>query len=156
MLWAPVSSNAMADPPSPDLDSRLAELGHTLGARESTHAAALQAARRQLDPLRQRVASAIDAFHRAAASAGAPHLRVDLSDLRVDEKHLRAVEFELSRGRHKALVIAKSRGEITLVGPFRAGKVEGPCQSFPFEAGAPLATALADFLESFLEEAASP
>jgi hypothetical protein len=150
----------VAHPPSSnsgsDLDSRLALLGQTLGARESAHVADLQLARDQLDSLRERIAVALDAFHREAASAGAPHLRIDLSAPRVDEKHVRAVEFDLSRGRHKAIVIAKSRGEITLVGPFRTGKTEGPCQSFPFSAEAPLASALATFLEAFLEEAASP
>lgn len=150
----------MAQPPSSnstsDLDSRLAKLGQTLGARESAHSADLRAAREQLDSLRERIASALDGFHRAAERAGAPHLRIDLGDVRVDEKHLRAVEFDLTRGRHKAIVIAKSRGEITLVGPFRTGKAEGPCQSFPFASQASITSALAAFLEAFLEEAASP
>ena len=45
-----------------------------------------------------------------------------------------AVEFELVRGRHCAIVTAKSRGEVTLVGPFHKGKNEGPCRSLPFDA----------------------
>ena len=76
--------------------------------------------------------------------------------MRVDDKHLRAVEFDLVRGRHKAIVTAKSRGEITLVGPFRIGKEEGPCLSFPFDAKDEIRSALASFLERFLEEAATP
>ena len=91
-----------------------------------------------------------------AAGAGAPHLRVDLSETRIDDKHVRAVEFELSRGRYRAIVTAKSRGEVTLVGPFRTGKVEGPCASFPFDAGDEVDAALGDFLTRFLEEAATP
>ena len=42
------------------------------------------------------------------------------------------------------------------VGPFRAGKTEGPCKSFPFEGGPELEAALSSFLVSFLEEAATP
>jgi hypothetical protein len=81
---------------------------------------------------------------------------VEVGELRVDDKHLRAMEFELRRGRHRAIVTAKSRGEVTLVGPFRAGKAEGPCKSFPFEAPEELRRALGDFLERFVEEAATP
>jgi hypothetical protein len=50
----------------------------------------------------------------------------------------------------------KSRGEVTLVGPFRDGKTEGPCKSFPFDAESELHDALGDFLEAFLEDAATP
>jgi hypothetical protein len=53
-------------------------------------------------------------------------------------------------------VTVKARGEVTLVGPFHAGKVEGPCRSFPIGSDAEIETALADFLERFLEEAATP
>ena len=61
-------------------------------------------------------------------------------------------------------ITVKSKGEVTLVGPFRAGKNEGPCQSFAFEVGGTsgaqddgeLESALGDFLERFLEEAAAP
>ncbi len=99
---------------------------------------------------------AIQRFHEAAGRAGAPHLRVEVSDLRVDDKHVRAVEFDLSRGRYRAIVTLKSRGEVTLVGPFCAGKTEGPCRTFPFSAESELNQALAEFLEQFLEEAATP
>ena len=40
---------------------------------------------------------------------------------------------------------------MTLVGPFRVGKVEGPCKSFPFEAQDELDRALGEFLEQFVE-----
>ena len=138
------------------LGARLDALGSTLGAREAAHAEDLDAARCRIEALRGDVADAIERFHTAAVRAGARHLRVKLSDVRTDDKHLRAVEFNLTRGRHKAVVTAKSRGEITLVGPFHIGKTEGPCQSFAFDAQAELAAALGDFLEAFLEEAASP
>jgi hypothetical protein len=146
--------------PSPPADTRLgerlAEIGQRLGEREAAHAPGLTMARRQAEGLRAEVARALERFHAAAAAAGAPHLRVALGDVRVDDKHLRAVEFDLLRGRHKAIVTAKSRGEVTLVGPFRIGKEEGPCLSFPFDARDEISRALAGFLERFLEEASTP
>ena len=147
---------SVAPPPETDLGSRLEVLGRTLGAREAEHRAGLDAARACAESLRAQIAAALERFHRAAAEAGAPHLRVDLSEIRPDDKHLRAVEFELGRGRHKAIVTAKSRGEVTLVGPFRSGKNEGPCLTFPLDAGEELAAALGAFLARFLEEAATP
>jgi hypothetical protein len=143
-------------PPEPDLGDRLEALGRTLGEREAAHAAGLQEARACAEKLRAAIASALERFHRAAAAAGAPQLRVSLSEIRADDKHLRAVEFDLSRGRHRAIVTVRSRGEVTLVGPFRAGKTEGPCLTFPLAAQSELAEALGPFLARFLEEAATP
>jgi hypothetical protein len=138
------------------LTARLTTLGRALGERESEHGAGLERARKCVEELRSEVAAAIDGFHRAVSEAGAPHLRVDISPVRTDDKHLRSVEFELSRGRHRAIVTAKSRGDVTFVGPFRSGKVEGPCKSFPQDARDEVSGALVSFLESFLEEAATP
>ena len=143
------------DPPS-DLGERLEALGRALGAREAEHRAALDQARACAEKLRGEVAAALERFHAAAAAAGAPQLRIELSDTRIDDKHLRSVEFDLQRGRHKAIVTAKGRGEVALVGPFRTGKTEGPCLSFPFDAEAELHDALDSFLERFLEAAATP
>ena len=56
----------------------------------------------------------------------------------------------------RPFVTAKSRGDVTFVGPFRSGKVEGPCKSFPIDARDEVSGALVSFLESFLEEAATP
>jgi hypothetical protein len=124
----------MSDPPRPeasaDLGARLEALGRALGSREAEHA--------------------------AARAAGAPHLRVELSEIRVDDKHLRALEFDLVRGRHGAVVRARSHGDVRLEGPLRVGKTEGPCRSFAGDAAQKLESALADLLERFLEEAAAP
>lgn len=143
-------------PPDADLGDRLAALGRRLGEREGEHAQALTQARREAEKLRAEVAVALERFHAAAAAQGAPHLRVALGEVRVDDKHLRAVEFDLTRGRHKAVITAKGRGEVTLVGPFRIGKEEGPCLTFPFAAREEIHSALGAFLERFLEEAATP
>jgi hypothetical protein len=139
------------------LDDRFEALGRSLGAREQEHAAEIATAREHIGRLHAAVATALDDFSRGArSSAGAAHLEIELSDVRTDDKHLRAVEFELVRGRHCAIVTAKSRGEVTLVGPFRKGKDEGPCRSFPFGAESEIRVAVADFLEKFLEAAATP
>jgi hypothetical protein len=139
-----------------ELDTRLEALGSQLGEREAVHRADLERARGCVERLRRGVESALERFHAAAAAAGAPHLRVRLSEIRPDDKHLRAVEFDLERGRHRAIVTAKARGDVTLVGPFHRGKTEGPCLSFPMDAEDDLRRALAEFLERFLEEAATP
>jgi hypothetical protein len=139
-----------------DLPARLEAVGRSLGHREAAHREALDRAHARAVSLRAEVAEALERFHAAVAAAGAPHLRIELSVPRVDDKHLRAVEFDLSRGRHRAVVVAKAKGEVTLVGPFQAGKTEGPCLSFPFAAETELRDALGEFLERFAEEAASP
>jgi len=154
-----MAESARRDPAVSDaapLSARLASLGRELGAREAAHAEALAEARRCAEALRVEVEVALEAFHTAAREAGSPHLSVELSPLRLDDKHLRAVEFDLCRGRYRAIVTAKSRGDVTLVGPFRQGRTEGPCKSFPFDAREEIQRALADFLESFLEEATTP
>ena len=139
-----------------ELAARLDKLGLTLGEREASHQPGLRDARACLESLRSVIAAALERFHEAAGRAGAPELRIALSDVRPDDKHVRAVQFDLTRGRYRAVVTARSRGEVTLVGPFHAGKTEGPCLTFPLDAGDDLRAALASFLEKFLEEAATP
>jgi hypothetical protein len=147
---------ASVPPDGQDLAIRLAEVGRRLGAREAEHAQPLAEARRRAEALRAEVASALEAFHAGAARAGAPQLRISLGEVRLDDKHARAVQFDFARGRCAGVVTVKSRGEVTLVGPFQRGKAEGPCLSFAFEAEVELHKALGDFLERFLEEAAQP
>jgi len=100
-----------------ELAARLEKLGHDLGEREASHQRGLRDARACLEGLRAAIATALDRFHEAAGAAGAPQLRIVLSELRPDDKHLRAVQFDLTRGRYRAIVTARSRGEITLVDP---------------------------------------
>jgi hypothetical protein len=134
----------------------MARIGRELAEREAAHRDGLDAARHRAAALRAEVKEALEGFREAVAAAAAPQLEVRLGELRPDDKHVRAVEFDLSRGRHRAIVTVKARGEVTLVGPFHAGKTEGPCKSFPFAAEAELQKALGDFLERFLTEAATP
>jgi hypothetical protein len=146
-------SSAGPDP----LRERLAAAGRALGAREALHRPELEAARERCRSLQSRVRDALDAFQAAAAAAGAPHLALSVSEPRLDEKRVRAWEFEMRRGRHVGLVVVKAKREITLVGPFRSGKPEGPCRSLSFDApDAELDAALGEFLERLVEEAATP
>src|SRR5262245_55294270 len=138
------------------LRERLRQLGREVAAREAEHKTGLDAARQKATSLRAEVAEAVEGWREAVTAAGAPQLAVAVGQVRPDDKHVRAVEFDLTRGRHRAIVTVKARGEVTLVGPFHAGKVEGPCQSFPFSAEAELQEALGEFLERFLTDAASP
>ncbi len=137
------------------LDARLAVLGRELAGRESANSAALESARRFSQGLHVRVGAALEAFHAEVASE-APQLSVRLSEPRVDDKHLHAVQFELLRGSHRAIVTTASRGRVTLVGPFQAGKAEGPCRRLAMEWNDEMAAALEDFLVAFVEGAAAP
>ncbi len=145
----------MADPQQ-TLRARLADAGRRLGEREAAHRGELDAARGRAEDLRSWVAGGLESFHAAAAEVGAPHLQVELEAARIDDKHLRSVQFGISRGRTRGIVTVKSKGQVTLVGPFKSGGTEGPCQSFPVDADEEIALALGDFLERFLEEAATP
>ena len=138
-----------------DLNDRIEALAQAVAKREEVHAEALSRARATAQELQRTVAAAIERFNQTLAGR-VPGFHVDVSAPRIDDKHLHAVEFELERGRHRAVVTVKSKGEVTLVGPFRAGKTEGPCQSFPVEAQTEIDAAVGDFLESFLHEAVSP
>jgi hypothetical protein len=138
------------------LRDRMRALGQELAAREAEHRAALDEARQRAARLRAEVAEALAGWREALDAMGAPQLAVVLGELRPDDKHVRAVEFDVTRGRHRALVTVKARGDVTLVGPFHAGKTEGPCKSFPFAAEDEMRNALGDFLERFLSEAATP
>jgi len=146
----------MSQTPPADLGARLEALGRELGGREAAFQGDLARARAVAEKLRGRIEEGLGRFQRGAAAAGAPHLSAAVSEPRVDDKHVRAVQLDLSRGRHRAIVTVKARGEVTLVGPFHAGKTEGPCRSFPIDSAAEIDAALASFLESFLEQAATP
>jgi len=138
-----------------NLDERMEAIAQAVVRREAAHAEGLERARTKAAVMHEQVSSAIDRFNEVVA-AELPHLHIDVTPPRIDDKHLHSIEFDLERGRHRAIVIVKSKGEVTLVGPFRAGKNEGPCRSFPFDAGVELEDAMGEFLERFLEEAAAP
>lgn len=143
-----------------NLEEALAERGRALAEREAKHANALERARTLTDALHTIVFGALDAYHRETKDA--PQLTIAQGEVRHDAKHLHAFEFDVRRGRHRALVVVKSRGEVTLVGPFHMGKDEGPCRRVPVDAKAAsppspeLIQAMGELLDSFLEEATAP
>lgn len=141
---------------STDLRSHLEALGAEIGAREAGHRESLDRARDTATQLHAAVTDAIEGFHSAASAAGAPHLRLEVSDPALDQKHVRAIEFEVRRGRIVGIVTVKARGDVTLVGPFRRGKNEGPCRSIATDERAELDRALGEFVSSVAEEASSP
>ena len=138
-----------------NLNDRIEALARSLAQRESIHAADIEAARAKATELHSEVASAIGRFN-SVVGESVPYLQVVVSPPRIDDKHLHAVEFNLERGRHRGVMTVKSKREVTLVGPFRDGKNEGPCRSFGFDAEEDLRDALGDFLERFIEEASAP
>ncbi len=146
------------------LASAFAQVGRTLGEREAPHREGLEAARATANALHARVSAALEHYHAAIQTAGSPHLRVEIGDPRLDHKHVRSYEFVLKRGRHRGLFILKSKGQLTLVGPFREGKTEGPCQriQLPYSGSSAAASndevdaAIIEFVSKFLEEAATP
>lgn len=139
-----------------DLGGRLEALGREVGAREAPHADDLERARAVAESLHRLVSGAVGRFNQAVKDSGAAHVELAVGTVHTDDKHLRAVEFDLSRGRHRAIVTVKSRGDVTLVGPFHRGKTEGPCRTFPMDAREEIEAALAGFLARFVEEATSP
>lgn len=137
------------------LSDRVEALALSLAQRERHHVEAIEKAHDRAVTLHGEVSAAIDRFN-TVVSDSIPYLAIAISSPRVDDKHLHAVEFDLERGRHRAVVTVKAKGEVTLVGPFRAGRPEGPCRTFAFDAEEDLNDAIGDFLERFLEEAATP
>ena len=138
------------------LADQLEQMGKRLAERETAHAAKLEQVRQRAVELHERVRVGLEGFHRGSREAGAPHLSVELSPPRIDDKHIHSFQFDLARGRHRVLVTVKSKGKVTLVGPFRTGKQEGPCNSFALDDDAAIDAGLAEVLAEFLEVAFEP
>ncbi len=141
-----------------DLEARLAERGRVLAEREQKYVPELARARTLAEMLHRKVSEALSAYHLEIAAA--PQLSVQIGPVKHDDKHLHAFEFDVHRGRHRAIVVVKSRGEVTLVGPFHRGKDEGPCRRIAFgdERGISdeLMEGIAQLLDAFLDEATAP
>lgn len=138
------------------LADELSEIGRRLASREAEEAAKLQHVRTRAGEIHARVKVGIDAFQKAAGEAGAAHLEVELSDPRIDDKHLHSVQFDVVRGRHRVIVTVKSKGAVTLVGPFKDGKEEGPCKRHDIDDDAGIDAGLSKVLADFLEAGFAP
>jgi hypothetical protein len=138
------------------LSDQLKALGSQLGEREAAHRSDLERANERAREFHSRVRAGLDGFHEGCRASGAEQLKIELSQPRIDDKRVHAVQFDVSRGRHFLIVTAKSKGEVTLVGPFKEGKPEGPCRSLPIDDDAAIDLALAEVLGAFIAEAFTP
>ncbi len=138
------------------LAEQLEQMGKRLAERETPHASKLAQTHQRAVELHERVRVGLEAFHRGSREAGAPHLLVELSSPRIDDKHLHSVQFDIARGCHRVIVTVKSKGEVTLVGPFKSGQQEGPCNSIALDDDPAIDAGLAEVLAEFLEVAFVP
>lgn len=133
----------------------LRALARELASRDDGLGSSLDEARAAAERLRERAAAAVDAFRGEAESHGAAHLgHVDVSPVVPDEKHVDAWQFHVRRGRWEIACVAKARGQITLVGPYKRFKAEKPCRDLPFE-GSELKQGFDGLLLALLREASS-
>jgi len=108
------------------------QLARELAERDRECAAELPSIERALARLRAAAEQRIGAFVETAGGLGAKHLvHVEVGPVEPDEKHVDCLQFKVRRGRHEVVCVGKSRGVVTLVGPYRAGKPERPCQEHP-------------------------
>ena len=139
-------------PLSEDARARFEGLARELAERDAELSPGLEEARVCAQALRARAREALAEFRQAAERGGALHLaRVEVGPVEPDEKHIDAVQVRVKRGRWEIVCVAKSRGEVTLVGPYRQGKEENPCKSYAFKAPE-LEPALDDLLLELLRQ----
>lgn len=130
---------------------RIEAVASEVAAREAGRAQARQRARELADWLRQRMLSHRARFVAAVEAAGASHLDlIEITAVEPDDKSIRAFQFKIRRGRYEAVVVSKDRGEVMMVGPFKRGQDEGPCNPIHHQGGDPDRELLADHLETFL------
>jgi len=109
----------------------------------------------ELEGLRARAEHCVGAFCRAVTDRGAAHLAdVHVGPVEPDEKRVGSLQFKVRRGRWEIVCVVKPRQAVVLVGPYRQGKPERPCQEHPLPSRA-AEDALDELLLRFLCEASS-
>jgi len=136
------------------LVEKLEGIGARLAAREAADAEQMDQVWKRAHQIRTRVEAGLEGFRRGAGEA-AP-LAVSCSPVRLDDKHLHAVQFDVARGRHRVIVTLKSKGVVTLVGPFTDGSSEGPCRRIDLDDDAAIDAGLEEVLVAFVERAFAP
>jgi hypothetical protein len=107
---------------------RFRSLARELAERDREIPASIEAARSLALEVRARALEALEAFRTEALASGVPHLtHLEVGPVEPDDKHVDALQVMIRRGRWELVCVAKSRGAVTLVGPYRRGKKEGPC-----------------------------
>jgi hypothetical protein len=135
---------------------RFRKLADELAGSDPGLTARLRDVRDAARELRESAFEAIEAFRERAAEIGAPYLgNLEVSPVEPDEKHVDCVRFRVARGRTELLciAIAQGPGKVRLVGPFKRGKQEGPCEDAPLR-GPEVVKALEDRIEQLVREAA--
>ena len=135
---------------------RFRKLADELASRDPGLTLRLRDVRDAARELRELAFEAIEAFRERAAEIGAPYLgNLEVSPVEPDEKHVDCVQFRVARGRIELLciAIAEGPGKVRLVGPFKRGKPEGPCEDAPLR-GPAVVKALEDRIEQLVREAA--
>lgn len=137
----------------PRVRDRWDELARELAERDAGLHDDLRQAWESAVALRERAASAVARFSRAASAAGADHLcDIVVSAVGPDQKHVDCVQFRVARGRFEILCVAKAKGSLTLVGPFKRGGTEGPCSDCPLS-GREVEEALDARVEALIRQA---
>ena len=130
---------------------KLQEIARELAARDGNRGDRRKKAHDLAVNLRDEIVDAVEVFTRTVEEEGAPYLDlIRVSTVKPDDKSVRAFQIRVSRGRFHALVVSKDRGEVMLVGPFKAGRQEEPCQSFHLDEGQQDGPDLSAGLESLL------
>ncbi len=107
-------------------------LARELAARDRDLPEKLAAASAQAERLRETAEACIAAFRRAAREQGAGYLAgIEVGPVEPDEKHVDCLQFRIKRGCWALVCVAKAKGRVTIVGPFKTGKPEEPCADHP-------------------------
>ncbi len=136
------------------LSERLEGIGAELREREDGERDKFERTWERAREIHARVEAGLAGFARGAGDV--EHLAVELSTPRNDDKHLHAVQFDASRGRHRVIATVKAKGVVTLVGPFKDGDTEGPCKRIDLDDDAAIDAGLEAVLVDFLEVAFAP
>ncbi|MCP4035396.1 MAG: hypothetical protein GY733_00540 [bacterium] len=136
------------------LAAKMEQIGARLAEREAGVADQMERVWKRAREIRMRVDAGLEGFRRGAGDLA--QLAVTLSEPRLDEKRLHAVQFDVARGRHRVIVTVKSKGVVTLVGPFKDGSQEGPCKRIDLDDDAAIDAGLEEVLAAFLEDAFAP
>ena len=135
------------------MEKRFSALAHELATRDRDLGPGLEDARQGARRLRAHAAGCIAEFAAAATSCWAPHLaEIEVGSVEPDEKHVDCIQFKVRRGRFEIVCVAKAKGKVTLVGPYKRGKSEKPCRDFALEGEAVLGT-LEDLLVELITAA---
>ena len=132
---------------------RIESVARKVAAREAGREEARARARELADWLRGEMTSLRDRFLSTARAAGVSHLDlIEITDVEPDDKSIRAFQFKIRRGRYEAVIVSKDRGETMMVGPFKRGQDEGPCNPVHHEGGDPDRALLTRHLETLLAD----